>query len=429
MTIHTSAAGQRGILFARAQGNGPDAVLAQLGQAFEEFKKTHAEELAGIKAQYADVVTAEKLERINAQVGELQAALDQQAIRAAARDHGPGAPAVMTEADRAYAQTFDAFVRGRVDENAVKAAMRVQGVSAAYSVGSDSDGGYTAPVEWDRTITDKLVLISPMRQFAAVQTVTGRGFKRLYNIGGTSSGWVGETATRPETNSSQLAEYGFAFGEIYAQPAATNQILEDSEINIAAWLASEVNTEFARQEGVAFISGDGVNKPTGLLNYDAAAEAARPAAQRHPLGAVEEIKTGAAAALTSDGLIDLTTSLPAERRAGAALYANRLTYRAIRKLKDGDGNYLWQPSYQAGQPATLNGEPVRELSGLPNVAANAIPIVYGNMAEAYRIFDRTGVSVLRDAYTRKPYVLFYTTRRVGGGLWNPEWMRYHRVAA
>ncbi|MCY1707722.1 phage major capsid protein [Pannonibacter sp. SL95] len=98
-------------------------------------------------------------------------------------------------------------------------------------------------------------------------------------------------------------------------------------------------------------------------------------------------------------------------------------------MKDGDGNYLWQPSYQAGQPATLNGEPVRELSGLPNVAANAIPIVYGNMAEAYRIFDRTGVSVLRDAYTRKPYVLFYTTRRVGGGLWNPEWMRYHRVAA
>jgi HK97 family phage major capsid protein len=429
MTIHTSAAGQRGILFARAQGNGPDAVLTQLGQAFEEFKRAHAEELAGIKAQYADVVTTEKLERINAQVGELQAALDQQAIRAAARDHGPGAPAVMSEADRAYAQAFDGFVRGRLDENAVKAAMRVQGVSAAYSVGSDSDGGYTAPVEWDRTITDRLVQVSPMRQFATVQSVTGRGFKRLYNIGGTASGWVGETATRPETNSSQLADYAFAFGEIYAQPAATNQILEDSAINIAAWLASEVNTEFARQEGIAFISGDGVNKPTGLLNYDAAAEAARPVAQRHPLGAVEEVRTGAAAALTADGLIDLTTSLPAERRAGAALYANRLTYRAIRKLKDGDGNYLWQPSFQAGQPATLNGEPVFELSGLPNVAANAIPVVYGNLAEAYRIFDRVGISVLRDAYTRKPYVLFYTTKRVGGGLWNPEWIRYHRVAA
>jgi HK97 family phage major capsid protein len=180
---------------------------------------------------------------------------------------------------------------------------------------------------------------------------------------------------------------------------------------------------------VAFVSGDGVNKPKGLLKYTATDEGGLDAALRHPLGPVEEVPTGAAADLTREGLINLIYDLPEDRSQGAALYANRKTHAIIRQMEDGDGRLLWQPSFAAGEPATILGQPIRELSGLPDVAAGTIPIVYGNMAEGYRIFDRVGMTMLRDPYTNKPYVMFYIRKRVGGGLWNPEWLRYHVVEA
>ena len=150
---------------------------------------------------------------------------------------------------------------------------------------------------------------------------------------------------------------------------------------------------------------------------------------QHPLGPISEVNSGAAAALTTDGLLDLQYDLPSNRSQGAEFFMNRKTMGTIRKFKDANDNYIWQPSYASGQPSTLLGSACRELDGMPDIAANAIPVIYGNMPMLYRIFDRVGVRVLRDPYTAKPYVLFYTTKRVGGGLWNPEWGRYHRVAA
>ncbi|MBN9047649.1 MAG: phage major capsid protein, partial [Rhizobiales bacterium] len=194
--------------------------------------------------------------------------------------------------------------------------------------------------------------------------------------------------------------------------------------------AGEVDLEFGQQEGVAFLNGDGVNKPKGILRFDAATETALPAAERHPLGPVLEVNSGAAAGLTPDGLIDLIYDLPSERiTPTSAFYANRKTHAAIRKMKDGQDNYLWQPPFQAGEPAQVLGYAARDLSGMPDIAANTIPVIFGDMAMGYRIFDRIGVQVLRDPYTKKPYVLFYTRKRVGGGLWNPEFLRYQRVAA
>ena len=149
---------------------------------------------------------------------------------------------------------------------------------------------------------------------------------------------------------------------------------------------------------------------------------------RHPLGPILEVNSGLAAALATDGLIDLQYDLPSDRSQGAGFYMNRKTMAVVRKLKDGDGNLIWAPTLAANQPSTLLGSPVMELSGMPDVAADAIPVFYGNMEMVYRIFDRLGIRILRDPYTAKPYVLFYTTKRVGGGLWNPEWGRYHRVA-
>lgn len=435
MSTHTPSRKVRGIVAVRADaGNDVKSLFEGLNKDWSEFKASMSEKDKEIARRFDDVVTTEKLDRINAAIGErdakYQAEIDKLNTTVAAMSLG-GAPKDdgLSEADRAYRATFEEWFRTGEGEREVKAALKTGNIKAAASVGTDTSGGYTAPIEWDRTITDERVEISPMRRFASVQNVTGQGFKKLYNTRGTTSSWVGETAARTETDTSALAEYAFSFGEIYAMPAATQTILEDSEINIAAWLASEVNVEFAYQEGVAFITGNGTNKPKGVLMYDATAEAALDAALRHPLGPVTEVSTGAAAALTADGLIDLIYDLPEDRSQGAALYANRTTHATIRKMKDGQSNYLWQPPFQAGQPAQILGQPAYELAGMPAVAAAAIPVLYGNLANGYRIFDRVGMSVLRDPYSNKPYVMFYTRKRVGGGLWNPEYLRYHRVEA
>lgn len=429
MTHIFQPAKARGIVAVRAESD-PAALVTALNKDWQAFKDKQDQREQQIAAKFDDIVTKDELSKIAASVAALTTALDDANAKIAGISLNGGAgDDGLTDQEREYAAKFSDWFRTGDGERELKALAKAGGIKAAYSVGSDPDGGYTAPIEWDRTITDKRVEVSPMRRFASVQSVSGQGFKKLYNLRGTDAAWVGETAARPETDGSILAEYEFAFGEIYAMPAATERILEDSEIDIANWLAGEVNTEFARQEGLAFINGDGVNKPKGLLRYDAATEAALPVAQRHPLGPVAEINTGAAAALTSDGLIDLIYDLPEDRSTGAALYANRKTHAVVRKMKDADGKYLWQPPFQAGQPAQVLGTALHELSGLPDVAAGAIPIVFGNMAEGYRIFDRVGVSVLRDPYTNKPYIMFYTRKRVGGGLWNPEWLRYHRVAA
>lgn len=424
-------AASSGVLSIRAEGNDPVAVIEAMNRDWNEFKAAHEEKIAGISKKFDDVITTEKMERVEARISDLVTALDDANSRMAAMSVGAGGDDKneLSAEDREYQAKFDGWFRDGDGENALKAMVREGNISAAYSVGSDPDGGLTAPVEWDRTITDQRVEVSPMRRFATVQNVTGSGFKRLYNMHGTTAGWVGETDARAETAGSKLREYAFGFGEIYAMPAATQTILEDSAIDIAAWLGGEVNTEFARQEGISFVVGDGINKPKGFLMFDAAAEAALPEANRHPLGPVQEIVTGSAADITADGIIDLVYGLPEDRSVGAALFGNRKTHAKIRKMKDGQGNYLWQPPFQAGQPAQVLGNPFNELAGMPDVAANAIPLVFGNMAEAYRIFDRVGMSILRDPYTKKPYVLFYTRKRVGGGLWNPEWLRYHRVAA
>ncbi|WP_254689746.1 phage major capsid protein [Shinella daejeonensis] len=434
MSKHLNPRRLRGTVAIRANGDDLAGLFAQLNTSFAEFKASMAEKDKEHSRRFDDVVTTEKLGRIEASIAETNAAYQSEIDKLNARlaglsVNGGGDDDGLSEADREYRATFDDWFRTGDGESQVKAAMKAGEITASYEVGDDSKGGYTAPVEWDRTITDARVDISPMRRFASVQSVTGQGFTKLYNQHGTTSAWVGEKTARPQTDGSVLATYAFAFGEIYAMPAATERILEDSEIDMASWLAGEVNIEFAYQEGAAFINGDGVNKPKGVLRYDATTEAALPAAQRHPLGPIAEVLSDDANGLTPDGLVDLIYDLPEDRSQGAALFANRKTHAVIRKMKDGQGNFLWQPPFQAGQPAQVLGQPINELSGLPDVAAGTIPVLFGNMAQAYRIFDRVGMSVLRDPYTSKPYVLFYTRKRVGGGLWNPEWMRYHRIGA
>lgn len=307
-------------------------------------------------------------------------------------------------------------VKDREYTDSFQAHMKRGEVNASLNKGSDPDGGYLAPVEWDRTITDKLVEVSAMRSIAGVQTISGPSFTKLFNLRGTASGWVGETAARPETAGPTLGSMVIATGEIYANPAATQQILDDAAINLESWLAGEVQTEFSYQEGVAFVSGNGTNKPNGVLTY--VTGGANAAA--NPLGAIASVASGAVGAITADAVIDLVYSLPAAFTGNARFAMNRNTLAAVRKIKDGDGTYLWQPSYQAGQPSTLAGYAVSDVSDMPDVATAAHSVLFGDFKQGYLIVDRTGVRVLRDPYTNKPYVHFYTTKRVGGAVVNPE---------
>ncbi|WLT07819.1 phage major capsid protein [Bartonella apihabitans] len=442
MNKHVQPCVARGILSVRAETtttapaqaedkptNINDAI-EQINKAFAEFKAENDKKIADLQKGKGDIVQDEKLERINAQLSTLCAAIDELNTKQALAAISKGGSTPDTPEMAEFKASFENWFRTGSDEEKIKAAYRTGGVMAAMSTGSDTDGGFTAPVEWDRTITDKLKIVTPMRRYASVQNVKGSGFKRLFNLHGATSGWVGETDPRPETSTHTYAQREYKFGEIYANPAISQSLLEDSELDIASHLAAEVEQEFSEKEGLAFLSGNGILKPKGVLMYDKATEDALPENERHPFGPVGEVITGSASDITADGLIDLTNDIPSARvTEKSALFMNRKTHAKIRKMKDGQGNYLWQPPFQAQQPPAILGYPTHEMVGMPDVAANTIPIIFGDMAMGYRIFDRRGISVLRDPYTQKPFVLFYTTKRVGGGLWNSEYLRYHRVSA
>lgn len=404
---------QRGFFAVRADASVLGEVRSAIdgvNRAFASYKEANDKAMADLRANGNISADAQaKLDKIDADVAKYQASVDELTIRMTMGGAGGGNDRVK---DKEYSDAFRAHVR-KGD------------VQASLNKGEAENGGYLTPTEWDRTITDKLILVSPMRQICRVQPTGKAAYSKLVNMRGTSSGWVGETAERPQTNGPAFKPYTLTTGEIYANPAATQQILDDAEIDLEAWLAGEVQTEFALQEGIGFLSGTGTNMPTGLLTYvDGKANA-----DVHPLGAIETVESGAAADIESDAVIDLIYALPSVYTANARFGMNRNTLRVIRKLKDGQGNYLWQPSYVAGQPSTLAGYAVTELPDMPDVAAGSNPILFGDFAQTYLINDRVGVRVLRDPYTVKGYVQFYTTKRVGGGMVNPETMKAMVIGA
>ena len=386
----------------------PKAAIDALNRAWNDYKET-----SETKASERDVLVDDKLAKIDEFMTNAQASIDEHSRKLVAG--GGGEETVVGDIKPTDPEVLAAFNNH----------MRTGDISAALTKTTDGEGGYLAPVEWDRSIVDKLKEVSVMRSHARVVTTTAAGFKKVVNDRNIGSGWVGETAARPATSTPTLGVITFATGELYANPAISQQLLDDAAINIEEWLAGEVETEFSRQEGIAFVSGDGVNKPKGILRY---VEGGTLAAE-HPLGAIKVVNSGAAATITGDGLLDLIGDLPAPFQAKAKLFMSGSALRAARKLKDGQGNYLWQPSYALGQPQTIDNKEVVRMDELPAVAADAIAALYGDMDGTYLVVDRIGVTVLRDPYTNKPFVHFYTTKRVGGGVHNPEPMRALKIAA
>src|SRR3954465_7263597 len=284
----------------------------------------------------------------------------------------------------------------------------------AMSIASNPDGGYLVPPELETEIGRRLANISPIRGLASVRAISSTVYKKPFMTAGPATGWVGETDPRTQTASAVLDALSFPAMELYAMPAATATLLEDSSVNIDQWLAGEVDQVFAEQEGIAFVSGDGVNKPRGFLAATTVANAS------WSWGNIGYIASGAAGAFPasnpSDVLVDLIYALRAGYRQNGVFVMNRKTQSAIRKFKDGQGNYLWQPPAQAGGQASLMTFPIVESEDMPDIAANVLSIAFGDFRRGYLLVDRAGVRVLRDPYSAKPYVLFYTTKRVGGGV-------------
>lgn len=294
---------------------------------------------------------------------------------------------------------------------------------------SDAAGGYAVPEEIDAAIDRTLTAISPIRAIANVVKVGSAGYRKLVTSGGTPSGWVSETADRPETNTPSFIEIAPPFGEVYANPAASQAMLDDAAFDIEGWLAQEIATEFARAEGAAFVNGSGVNRPRGFLSAlnSAQADGVRP------FGTLQFVASGAAGAFPSsnpqDKLIDLVQALRPPYRQGALFVMNSSTAARIRKFKTADGAFLWQPGLTAGQPDTLLGYPVIEAEDMPDIAADSLSIAFGNFKAGYLIAERAETQILRDPFTHKPFVHFYATKRIGGQVANSEAIKLMKFSA
>lgn len=366
--------------------------------AFDAFKQANDERLDQIeKRMSADVVTVDKVERINR-------ALDDLALKMKRPQMGGSQKPQVSE----HKQAFEAYVRKGESH----------GLSAieekAMSIGVNADGGYLVPEEIAGEIGRLLSKASPMRTIADVREVSASVYKKPFAISGAATGWVGEAGARPQTNTNTLAELQFPTMELYAMPAATQSLLDDSAINLEQWIAGEVETVFAEQESEAFVVGNGVARPKGFMDYTKVAQSA------WTWGSTGYIATGVAGAFVasnpSDKLLDLVYSLKAGYRQNGSWVMNRSTQAAIRKLKDGQGNYIWQPAVSADGNASLMGFNIVESEYMADIATDAHALAFGDFKRGYLIVDRVGVRILRDPYSAKPYVMFYTTKRVGGGI-------------
>ena len=369
------------------------ADTAEMMAVFEAYRQANDARLADIeKKGAADPLSDEKLARIDRRLEALS-------LKMARPDAGGADPA-----EDEHREGWTRYLRTGDDSAIAGRELK------SLNTGTGSEGGHVAPAELDRLIEARLMAASPMRQIATVRQTSAGVYKKPVGLGAAAQ-WVGEEAARPQTAVTGLDLLEFPAGELYAMPAATQALLEDAYADIDAWLADEVEIAFAAQESAAFVSGNGVAKPKGFLDYTIVAESA------HAWGQIGSVAGDFADADAADQLIDLIYAPKSQFRANGRFVMNRRTVSAVRKLKDGDGRYLWQPG-NGGEAATVMGYPVTEMEDMPDIGDGNAAIAFGDFKRFYLIADRQGARVLRDPYSAKPYVLFYTTKRVGGGVQN-----------
>lgn len=395
----------------------------------------------GIIAAYANANAATILSELRSDVEgfrtrydqrhrEIENSIDDVVRRIAAMQVGGGGFTDENPAEtRKALNAFGEFVKsGKPD------AMHALMPRADMTTDKDPDGGYTVPKEVGSAIIRRQLDFSPMRRVASVVQTRSDVFEQLMQAAGGTANWVGEKEARPKTDSATLRALQFPAHEIYANPAVSQKLLDDSAFDVANFVTQTIAEDFDLKEGAAFITGDGVNKPRGFLSYGTPVTTADATRAFHVL---QYVPSGVAAALSDathnggDALIDVVYSLRAGYRRNARWLMNSKTAGVVRKLKTSDdfAQYLWINSIAPGQPPMLLGYPVEFDENMPDIGAGEFPIAFGDWRRGYLINDRIGIRILRDPFTNKPFVMFYTTKRVGGGMLDSNAIKLLKIAA
>jgi HK97 family phage major capsid protein len=422
--------------------------IEKIGRTFDEYKATNDARLEQIARRgAADVVTEEKLARMDAaldQLAELKKQVEQVETRAA-RPGGAGSRDGVSEAPeaRTYRNLFLRWVRNPTDERA-KIELRNARKALEAKAGGDDDGfetravqtvtstgsagGFALPEIIERQIARLSVDISPIRQIATVRTVGSPDYKELFDVNGAAFEWVGEAGARSQTNTPDLAEVAPTFGTASARPRASEESLDDLFFDVESWLISSAAEAMAAGEGLAFVNGNGSNRPTGFL---AGPTPVLTTDATRAFGTLQCIVSGQAAALptSADVFIDMAYALRARYRANARWVTSRVVLSALRKYKDTTNQYLWQPSLSQSQPESFMGYPVTEAEDMPAVGAGNFPLAFGDFREGYLIADRVGMRMTRDEITLPGFVQFYIRRRVGGRIRNSQAIKLLRISA
>lgn len=427
-------------------------VLQILGELDQTFRQANDQVAKDLK-EHGTVLsqTREKLEKIEQDIDKLENQHNQRLDDIELRLDAPAQQrGNISDVEKRHVDAWETWMRNphdRKNESALlEATAKVDehfGRKAVTTTVSAS-GGYAVPEVISRMIGEKVQDISDMRRIVRVQQVGTSDYKELIDINGESSGWVGETGTRSETNTPSLAEVAPTMGTLYAYPKTTEESLDDIFFDVQGWLVRKVSVAFAKAEGIAFVSGDGSNKPTGFLNATPESTndeelVGSPAAGR-TFGALQYVPTGAAAGFLNnptgspfsygaDVFIDIEQELKPEYRRNAVYLMNKSTLKEVRKFKDADGNYIWQRSLILGQPSTINGYPVYEMEAMPSLGANAFPVALGDFMEGYLAVDRVGLRMSIDSNITTPgYVKYYVRKRQGGKTYNDDAIKLIKCA-
>ena len=420
-------------------------LIEGINKSVQAMREKHDEMAVEVKKfGSADYVTAEEVKRIDDHIDKLEAKNDALVLDAKRRERALEVSGDGVDLDakalhwaqrnaKARGTNVTTFTSKDMDEykSAFNSYLRngdraMDGLEEkALSAGTDPDGGYTVHPDMSGRIVKKEFETSAMRAYASVQVISTDKLEGLYDNDESGYGWVSESGARSDTDTPEIPRWAIPVHEMYASPKATQRILDDSEINMEQWLAGKVADRFSRAENAAFVNGDGVGKPTGFLSYGDGTDLTN---------SIQRFQTGvsggfAAAPNGADVLIDALYGLKASYRSNANWFMNRATTKDVRKLKDSDGAYVWMPSIAAGQPSTLLGYGVASFEDMPNIAAGSLSIAVGDMRQAYQVVERAGTRVLRDPYTNKPYVVFYTVKRTGGAVINGEALKIVEFAA
>lgn len=398
--------------------------LSSFGSALTAFQEKMDGELKQMKRTgTVDPITKQEIDRLTEALTQQKSVVDEMRLelqRPTRELDEKGVP--LSETEQKHRQLFtEWFCKGRSEAELAEFEQK------QLSVGSDPDGGMTVPETMDSTIDRVVTEISDMRTICRVVNVTSASWSTRTGMGGATGGWVAEKDTRPETDTPTLETRSIPVHELYAMPSATQSLLDDSAMDIPGWLGEEVGIEFARMEGEAFINGNGATRPRGILQYPTVAEAS------WAWGSIGYTATGVDgdwADSSSDpgaettNIVDLVYSLKKAFRRNARYLCNRATVGSLMKLRDADGRQLWASGLQLGQPDRLMNYPITEMEDMPDIGSDAFALAFGDFRRAYTVVNRIGTRVLRDPFTSKPNVLFYTTRRLGGGLINYEAVKF-----